>query len=331
MKAEQRRFLLHRGLEGIPEPLRGGAVAIGNFDGVHLGHQAVMGAALAAAQAAGMPAVVLTFDPHPREVFAPASPLFPLTPLGLKAQLVEALGLTGMVVLPFDRDFAALEAEAFVQQVLVGALRARHLAVGFDFHFGRARQGTPEFLKESGARKGLAVSIVPPLMQGGAPVSSSRIRSALEEGDVAEARNLLGYAWTVQAEVRHGDKRGRTLGYPTANLALGPAVGLRHGIYAVMTLVEGEWRRGVASFGRRPTFGDGAPLLEVFLFDFRGDLYGRTLTVAFVGFLRPEERFDSVEALVRQMDEDSARARALLAAPWDPGSPLNRVHPVAAL
>src|SRR5690606_22371253 len=196
--------------------------------------------------------------------------------------------------------------------------------VGHDFHFGKGRQGTPAFLSEHGAALGLAVRVLPAVTEGGEVVSSSAIRASLAAGDIARANHLLGYRWLVRAAVRHGDKRGRDLGYPTANLALPPDCGLRHAIYAVRAAVDGTVHAGVASFGRRPTFDNGAPLLEVHLFDFRGDLYGRMMDVEFVAFLRPEERFATVEALIVQMDSDSVEARRLLA---DPGAGMPSLLP----
>jgi riboflavin kinase/FMN adenylyltransferase len=312
-------FRLQRGLAHLPASLRGGAVAIGNFDGVHRGHQAVIAAAKVDAESYGGPALALTFEPHPRQFFAPAAPLFRLTPLPVKARLLEALGLSGAVVLAFDRYLASLEAEDFIEQTLVNALGIRHVVIGFDFHFGRGRGGTPDFLAESARRHGFGVHIVPPLGGASEPVSSTRIRLALSQGNIAEATDLLGYTWFVEAAVRHGEKRGRGLGYPTANLALDPGTDLAHGIYAVKALIGDLWRPAVASFGRRPTFDNGAPLLEVHLFDFAGDLYGKTLLVAFIEYLRPEQRFENVGELVRQMGEDGARARGLLArSPDDP-------------
>ena len=304
---------LVRSLDALPAPLKGGAVAIGNFDGVHRGHQAVLAAARAAAPP-GAPVLALTFEPHPRQFFAPDKPLFRLTPLPLKARLLTAFGAAGVVALTFDAALAGLAAESFAAEVLAGRLGARHVAVGFDFHFGKGRAGTPEALTHFGERLGFAVSIAPALCDGDEPVSSSAIRAALGEGDVARSNRFLGYPWMVEGPVEHGDKRGRILGYPTANLRLAPETGLRHGIYAVRAKVEGAWREGVASFGRRPTFGGGVPLLEVHLFDFAGDLYGRPMLVAFLGFLRPETRFDDAEALVQQMNRDSAAARDVLAA-----------------
>ncbi|SDT91477.1 bifunctional riboflavin kinase/FAD synthetase [Stappia sp. ES.058] len=308
------RFVAIDALDAFPAGLRGGVVAIGNFDGVHRGHRRVLETALSHAQDAGVPAYALTFEPHPRSVFQPDTPVFRLTPPAQKARILAAMGLDGIVSVPFTRAFAGIEAEAFVTDILQARLGIVHAVTGYDFHFGRARRGTPEFLSQAGVVDGFGVTIVAAETDESATaVSSSRIRAALAEGDIALANALLGYRWSVEAEVRHGEKRGRDLGYPTANLALAPETQLAHGIYAVRVLLDGRWIDGVASFGRRPTFDNGAPLLEVFLFDFSGDLYGKTLRVTLASYLRPELRFDSADALVSQMDRDSAEARAALA------------------
>jgi riboflavin kinase / FMN adenylyltransferase len=293
--------------------LRGGVAAIGNFDGVHRGHRAVIDAAVARARALAAPAVAVTFEPHPRAILQPSVPMFRLTDERAKLRLLATTGLDGALVLTFDAAFANLTAEQFVERVLVGRLAIRGAAIGFDFHFGRARQGSPAFLAAAGERLGFSVETAPPLEDEGRPVSSSSIRAALAEGRVVEAAELLGYPWFVGGRVIAGDRRGRALGYPTANLRLDPACGLKHGIYAVRVGLDGRLHDGVASFGTRPTFDDGAALLEVHLFDFAGDLYGRALDVAFIGWIRPELKFDTVDALVRRMDEDSRRARAALA------------------
>lgn len=296
-----------------PGPLAGAVVAIGNFDGVHRGHRAVIGAALARAQALGRPAAAVTFSPHPRQFFRPHEPLFMLSSLGDKLRLLAATGLDGAVVMTFDAALAATPAETFIADILAGRLRIGGAAIGFDFHFGKSRTGSPAYLAEQGARLGFPVDVVPPLEDEGRPVSSGSIRQALAAGRVVEAAELLGAPWFVTAEVIHGDKRGRDLGFPTANMRLDPACGLKHGIYAVRVCVDGELRDGVASFGRRPTFDNGATLLEVFLFDFDGDLYGKVIEVAFIGWIRPEQKFASVEALTRQMEADAGKARDALA------------------
>jgi riboflavin kinase/FMN adenylyltransferase len=300
----------------LPASLRGGVVAIGNFDGVHRGHQAVLDAALGKARALGAPALALTFEPHPRQVFRPDVPLFRITPAPMRARLLGAMGFGVVIEQPFDRDFSCLPAEDFVSRILVADLGVAHVVTGYDFHFGKDRQGTPQFLIEAGKRFGFGVSRVEAFCDEGADaISSSRIRALLGQGDVAEAAGLLGYRYTVEAEISHGKKLGRTLGFPTANMALPEGTGLAHGIYAVrLRRQDGTLHDGVASFGRRPTVDhDGAPLLETYLFDFSGDLYGETAQVSFFGFLRGEERFDGLDALVVQMKHDEAEARALLA------------------
>jgi len=300
----------------LPAHLRGGVVAIGNFDGVHRGHQAVLERALAEALRRGVPALVLTFEPHPRKVFRPDIPLFVLTPPPMKARLLAQLGFAALVEQPFDRDFASLSAESFVTDVLDGNLGVTHAVTGFDFHFGKDRQGGPAYLMAAGARHGFGVTLVDAFRDEGTEVvSSSRIRALLCEGEVVEAAGLLGYRFTVEGEVIGGQQLGRTLGFPTANMRLSPETNLKEGIYAVrFRRADGTLHDGVASFGRRPTVDDnGAPLLETFVFDFSGDLYGEICAVSFFGFLRPEVKFDGLDALVARMKRDEAEARALLA------------------
>jgi len=296
-----------------PQMLRGATVAIGNFDGVHRGHKAVIAAALSRARSLGKPAAALTFEPHPRAFFHPDEPLFRLTDEAAKLRLLAATGLDGAIVLPFDAALAKLSAEDFVGQVLVAHFAISGAAIGFNFHFGANRAGSPEFLQAQGKRFGFTVDIVPPLLDNGRPVSSGPIRAALAAGRLDEAAEFLGYPWFISGIVVHGDKRGRELGFPTANLRLDPACALRHGIYAVRMAIGGRRYDGVASFGRRPMFDTGAVLLEIFLFDFSGDLYGVTIDVAFIAWLRDEAMFASATDLVRQMAEDSRLARAALA------------------
>jgi riboflavin kinase/FMN adenylyltransferase len=296
--------------------LRGGVVAIGNFDGVHRGHQAVLERALEEAERRGVPALVLAFEPHPRKFFRPDVPLFILTPSAMKANLLSELGFDALVEQSFTREFAGHSAESFVIDVLEGRLGISHAVTGVDFHFGKDRQGGPAFLMASGERHGFGVSLVDAFRDESAEIiSSSRIRGLLEDGEVAQAAGLLGYCFTVQAEVTGGQKLGRTLGFPTANMTLPADVALKHGIYAVrFRRGDGSLHDGVASFGRRPTVtSDGAPLLETFVFDFSDDLYGETCRVSFFGFLRGEEKFDGLDPLVAQMKRDEAEARALLA------------------
>jgi riboflavin kinase/FMN adenylyltransferase len=297
------------GLERLDRPV----VAIGNFDGVHRGHRAVIATAMERARAARRPAAVLTFEPHPRSFFRPDEPSFHLTSEVAKLRLLAATGLDGAIVLTFDAALASLGAEAFVESILVDRLAVTGAVIGFNFHFGRERRGSPDFLIAQGAHHGFSVDVVPPFMLDGRRVSSGAVRDALAAGHVAEANELLGHPFFVTAQVVHGDKRGRTLGYPTANLRLGPDCGLKHGIYAVRVGVGGARYDGVASFGRRPMFDTGAVLLEIFLFDFSGDLYGAALDVAFIAWIRPEMSFDSVEDLVRRMNQDSSQARHALA------------------
>ena len=296
-----------------PDALTGGVVAIGNFDGVHRGHRAVIAAAVDRAMALGRPAVALTFEPHPRLLLRPHEPMFRLSDESAKLRLLAATGLDGAVVLTFEPALAALSAKDFIARILVGRLAVAGAAIGFDFHYGKDRSGSPGFLLEEGRRHGFPAEIVPPLEDEGRAVSSSAIRAALAAGRVVEAAELLGNPWFVSAPVVHGDARGRELGYPTANLKLDPGCGLKFGIYAVRVGVAGLRYDGVASFGRRPTFDDGPPLLEVHLFDFSGDLYGASIDVAFLAWIRSELKFTSVAELIRRMDEDCRLARSALA------------------
>lgn len=293
-------------------PLAGAVVAIGNFDGVHRGHRAVIGAALERARTLGRKAAALTFTPHPRLFLRPQEPLFQLSTERDKLRLLASTGLDGAIVMRFDGALAATTAEDFIAKILAGSLGIGGAAIGFDFHFGKNRGGSPAFLAEQGARHGFAVDVVPPLEDEGRPVSSGAVREALATGRAVEAAELLGAPWFVSGEVIHGEKRGRELGFPTANLKLDPSCGLKHGIYAVRVDVAGKRHDGVASFGRRPMFDDGAPLLEVFLFDFDGDLYGRTIDVAFIGWIRHEQKFESIDALKQHMKADAAQARDAL-------------------
>jgi len=294
-------------------PLGACVVAIGNFDGVHRGHRAVIDAALTRAHALGRKAAALTFDPHPRSFFRPDLPMFRLTTERDRLRLLAATGLDGAVILRFDAALAATSAQDFVSRILVGCLGIAGAAIGFDFHFGMDRKGSPAYLAGQGAELGFAVDIVAPLQDEGRPVSSGAVREALAAGKVVEAAELMGGPWFVSGEVIHGEKRGRDLGFPTANVRLDPSCALKHGIYAVRAAAGGRIVDGVASFGRRPMFDNGAPLLETFLFDFAGDLYGKTIDVAFIGWIRGEQTFDSVEVLKRAMDKDVARAKDVLA------------------
>ena len=296
----------------LPDAWRGGVVAIGNFDGVHRGHQGVLQAAAAEAEHLGAPCLMLTFEPHPRAFFS-GKPLFRLTPAPLKAVVAAALGFDGALVLDFDQALAERSAEDFVAEMLVETLQIRAAVTGYDFHFGKARRGTPRFLAEQGVLHGFSVTVVDAVTDGEEAVSSTRIRAALAAGQVADAAALLGWHFAVDETVIRGDRRGHGLGYPTANMRLDPASALAHGVYAVRFLTtDGVLRDGVASFGQRPTFGGGAPVLETFVFDFAGDLYDQRALVSFYGFIRQEQHFDSVEALVARMDDDAVEARTIL-------------------
>lgn len=299
----------------LPDALRGGSVAIGNFDGVHLGHQVLLGRAKDWARRHGRPALLLTFEPHPKQHFRPEEPLFRLTPAPLKARRAAASGADAMISWPFDGALAGLSAEAFCSSLLAEALGAAHVVTGEDFRFGNRRGGDVAALRRLGANLGFSAEAVPPVMSDGHQVSSTRIRGKIAAGDIAGANALLGWEWALTATVRHGDKRGRELGYPTANLHLDPSVDLAHGIYAVRATVDGVSHPAVASHGRRPTFDSGAPKLEVHVFDFTGDIYGREMEVSFVGYIRPEIKFDGLDALIARMDQDSAEARLLLGRP----------------
>jgi riboflavin kinase / FMN adenylyltransferase len=292
--------------------LRGAVVAIGNFDGVHRGHKAVIAVAHNRAKALGKKAVAMTFEPHPRDFFNPKERVFRLTDESAKLRLLAATGLDGAIVLTFDAALARLTAEEFVARILVERFAVSGAVIGFNFHFGLKRAGSPDFLIAEGKKFGFTVDVVPPFEDNGRPVSSGPIRAALAAGRVDEAAEFLGYLWFVSGKVIHGDKRGRELGFPTANVTLDAACGLRHGIYAVRVGLGGRHYDGVASFGRRPMFDSGVVLLEVFLFDFAGDLYGRDIDVAFIAWLRDEEKFASVDDLIRQMQDDARRAREAL-------------------
>ena len=312
-----KRFVIDVDPERPPAGLERAVYAIGNFDGAHLGHRAVIRRTRQLAAELGAPSAVLTFEPHPADFFAGKPVVFRLTPRIVKARALEEFDLDGAVILTFDANLAALSAEEFVSKVLVGRLGVAAVVIGWDFHFGKGRSGSPAFLKDAGARHGFRVDIIDKVESAEASatqaVSSTAIRRALEAGDVEAAARLLGRDYTVVGTVIPGRKLGRTLGVPTANIALEPSNRLAHGVYAVEVCVDGARFGGVASFGTRPTVDDGAPLLETFLFDFDGDLYGRAIEVAFVRRIRDERKFDSLDALKAEMDRDKDKARAILA------------------
>lgn len=298
----------------VPAHLRGGIVALGNFDGFHLGHQAVVGRAVARARAEGRPALVATFDPHPVRFFKPDVPPFRLTTLDQRERLFGAAGADAMIVFRFDAALAGLTAEQFVSERLLGLIGAGGVVTGDDFTFGKGRGGNVSVLEALGAQHGFSVDTVGAVAERGEAVSSSRIRDLLQTGDPRGAAELLTRPFAIEGLVEHGDKRGRTIGYPTANLSLGSYLRPRYGIYAVRgRLADGHVLNGAASLGIRPTFEPPKELLEPYFFDFSGDLYGQAIEVELIEFLRPEAKFDSLEALTTQMAADCDRARAVLA------------------
>lgn len=300
-----------------PSGLERAIYAIGNFDGLHLGHRAVIERAIFLAKERNAPSALLTFEPHPADHFAERPVAFRLTPPDLKTSICEQLGLSGIVFLTFDAHLAAMSAEDFVRSVLVQRLAAGAVVVGWNFHFGKGRFGTPAFLAEAGARYGFGVDIVGKVEEGlgeaARAVSSTAIRRNLERGDVAAAALALGRYYSVSGRVEPGQRLGRTLGVPTANIALAATNRLAYGVYAVRARICGQFHPAVASFGIRPTVDNGAPLLEVHLLDFEGDLYGQEMLVEFVERIREERKFESLDLLVEEMRRDKERARAILA------------------
>ncbi|WIY53421.1 bifunctional riboflavin kinase/FAD synthetase [Devosia sp. YIM 151766] len=306
-------FLRLSSLADLPQSLRGAYVAIGNFDGLHRGHQTIIEALRQRAQDANVPALMLTFEPHPRDVFAPAPFMFRLTQGDAKARLAEALGLDGIVILPFDHAFSQTEAEDFVETILVEQLGVRGVITGSDFHFGRQRRGTRAFLKAAGDRLGFAVETLDLMDEGDEPISSSRIRAALSEGAVTAANRLLGYHWFFDGCVVQGDQRGRDLGFPTANTMTPAGFQLAQGVYAVRARLGSRRFDGVAAYGK-PMFDNQRPPFETHLFDFDEDIYGQTLQVALVGHIRGQEVFSGLDELIAAMNRDAGKARDLIAA-----------------
>jgi len=298
----------------LPAALRGGIVALGNFDGFHLGHQAVVGRAIERARAEGRPALVATFDPHPVRYFKPDAAPFRLTTLDQRERLFAAAGADAMVVFRFDSALAALTAQAFVEQRLIGAIGLGGAVTGEDFTFGKARSGNIGVLAELGARHGFSVESVAPVTLDGEPVSSSRIRAALTGGDPRGAARLLTRPFTIEGEVMHGAKLGRTIGFPTANLDMGKYLRPAYGIYAVRgRLPDGRVLGGAANLGVRPSFDPPKELLEPHFFDFSGDLYGQTIAVELIAFLRAEAKYDTLDALTAAIAADCDTARTILA------------------
>ncbi|MFM5918043.1 MAG: bifunctional riboflavin kinase/FAD synthetase [Novosphingobium sp.] len=300
--------------DAIPDALRGAVIALGNFDGFHLGHQAVAGEALAWAKTEGRPGIIATFDPHPVRHFAPDAPPFRLTTLDQRQDLFAAAGADAMLVFHFDQTLAQTSAEDFVGELLARQLGARGVVTGEDFTFGKGRAGNVAVLADLAKANGMAARAVGPVSDHGTVVSSSHIRDLLREGDCSGAAELLTRPFAIRGMVQHGAKLGRTIGYPTANLELGSYLRPKYGIYAVTArLSDGTLFKGAANIGIRPSFDPPVELLEVFLFDWSGDLYGQEIEVALHHYLRPEAKFDSLETLTAQMDRDCQRARELLA------------------
>jgi riboflavin kinase/FMN adenylyltransferase len=298
----------------FPAQLRGGVIALGNFDGFHRGHQAVVARAVARARVEGRPAIVATFDPHPAAYFRPDSSPFRLTTIEQRARLFGEAGADATLVLRFDAAMAALSPEAFVIDELAARYGAAGVVTGADFTFGRGRMGTPEILGALGRAHGFGIETVAPVTDGDGPISSSRIREALIAGDCEAATRWLTRPFAVEGAVIHGDKIGRSIGFPTANIDLGDYLRPRYGIYAVRGLLDdGRVLDGAANLGIRPSFDPPRELLEPYFFDFSGDLYGRTIEVALVSFIRPEAKFDSLEALMAQIERDCEKAREILA------------------
>ena len=311
---------LYHSLKALPASARGSLLAIGNFDGVHLGHQAVIKQARENADKLDCPLGVMLFNPHPRQFFAPDAPPFRLTRLPTRARLLAGLGVDFTLALPFDAELAACPASQFIDAILVNALGISGVSVGHDFHFGKDRQGTPDMLVQRGAEAGFEVFVTPAVLQADSdvPYSSSAIRQLLRDGDVRAAAALMGHSWSIEGSVSHGDKRGRTIGFPTANMELGDYLQPAFGVYAVRAEIlsgamQGQIHDGVANLGLRPTVGGTAPRLETHLFDFDGDLYDQELGVALLDFIRPEQKFDGLDALKAQIARDGQAARDSLA------------------
>ena len=300
----------------LPDDVRGCAVALGNFDGVHRGHRTVIAEAQAQAVRLGAPSAVLTFEPHPRTLFRPQDPAFRLTPFRIRARLIEALGVDALFMLHFDEALSRMTAEDFVAEVLVKGLGARHVVAGYDFVFGYKRGGDMAFLRQEGERHGFGVTEVAPVGQDAEIFSSTRVRTLLQAGDPQGAASILGHPFEIEGRVEHGDQRGRTIGFPTANIELGEYLRPAFGVYAVRAGIDqgGDtvWHPGVANLGKRPTVGGTVERLEVHLFDVDEDLYGKHVRVQLLHFIRPEMRFESFDALKAQIQLDARTARDLL-------------------
>ena len=303
-----------QGASPFPVGLRGAVLAIGNFDGVHRGHQELLAEAQRTAKQIGAPVGVMVFEPHPRAYFRPDLAHFRLTTQQRQMQLFAASGLDFVVVQTFDATLAKLSAEAFIGDILVARLGVAHVVIGYDFSFGVNRSGTTDAMRNSGAELGFGVTVVAPVGNGGAVFSSSAVRGLLAQGDVAGANFALGHRWRVSGTVIGGAKRGTGMGFPTANVAMPAGTRLGHGIYAAWVYVGPDRYAAAAYLGTRPQFDNGAPILEVFLLDFDGNLYGKEIGVAFVDFLRGDGAFEGIDALKAQMERDCARAASILTA-----------------
>ena len=300
--------------KSLPPESRGASVALGNFDGVHRGHQQVIAGAAEAARRLGAPLGVISFDPHPRRLFHPDGPPFRLMSTDQQARALAALGVDLFYVLPFDIEMANFTDEGFARHVLHEGLGVKHVAVGFDISFGKGRTGSPELMREYGAEMGFSVSVAEAVGEGAEKYSSTAVRDALREGRPQDATAILGQPFAIEGVVRRGQQLGRTLGFPTANVFMEDYVVPRLGVYATRTLLpDGRRVPGVANLGNNPTTGEVETRLETWLFDFDEDLYGQVIETQLIGFLRPEEKFDSIEAMVEQIYEDERQARALLA------------------
>ena len=310
---------LYRSLSDLPETARGAVLAIGNFDGVHLGHQQVIADARALAAAKNVPLGVMLFDPHPQQFFAPDAPPFRLTRLVTRAALLADLGVDFTLALPFDATMAACEAEDFISDILLAQLGVSAVCVGYDFCFGKGRRGNFAMLQDIGGEMGFETFATEAVLQpdSTSPFSSSAIRNFLRDGDPEQAAQLMGHAFAIEAEVQKGDQRGRTIGFATANMPLHDYVLPKFGVYAVSAEVldgafAGQTLKGVANLGMRPTVGTDKPRLESHFFDFEGDLYGANLRVSLLHFIRPEQKFDGLDALKAQISMDSDQAREML-------------------
>lgn len=301
-------------VRGLPPSAQNCVLAIGNFDGLHHGHRHLIDRLRAMAQASGRQAAILTFEPHPRRLFRPDDPPFRLTPAPVKRRLLAAAGVDIVISLPFDWDFASRSAESFVEDILKSGIKPASVMIGPDFRFGQLRRGDPALMEEMG----IDVTIIEKRTDdNGDDISSSAIRQALAEGDIDHAHKLLGWRWYIEGPVVKGDQRGRTIGYPTANVHLGETVHPAYGIYASWVQIEGEniWRPAATNIGIRPMFAVPVAQVESYIFDFDGDIYGRTLRIMPVNRLRGEARFESLEALIAQIDKDCEQTRTVLKDP----------------